>query len=344
MKREPDKYYKCIKIPLKSIIKHKYDHKIILENVNKITKININALQLIKLYYLDQVKLNNYLTIDENLILASLKAVCIPNNIEQKQEIQVHYNKMIKLYNEVYSNLNIFNNIDYDGLATYFQYLAIEIKTNFENNIKARYYDYVVRLINSFFSKKAFIKEINENKNLTKNEREIKRANFCKMLNKIKADIFNVTDKNYKSEKNLHSLINYIKSFALPNKNNYQKDSVIYDLNVSPIDYFKCMFKMTNFIELSGGTKYNLFPIKTSMIPRHMKLDTTTIVNLIFEADKSYYKNNISKENNNIWSKVLNLNLKVFRKKGYNYFYIKCKNNSIIFYYIKNFTNLMIVL
>jgi hypothetical protein len=43
------------------------------------------------------------LTIDENLILASLKAVCIPNKIEQKQEIQVQYDKLIKLYDEVYS-------------------------------------------------------------------------------------------------------------------------------------------------------------------------------------------------------------------------------------------------
>ena len=46
MKREPDKYYKCIKIPLKHIIRRKYDQKIILENVSKATKIIINALQL----------------------------------------------------------------------------------------------------------------------------------------------------------------------------------------------------------------------------------------------------------------------------------------------------------
>jgi len=56
MKQKPDKYYKCIKLPLKSIIRHKYDHKIILDNVNKVTKIYTNALQIIKLYYLDEVK------------------------------------------------------------------------------------------------------------------------------------------------------------------------------------------------------------------------------------------------------------------------------------------------
>ena len=99
MKKQPDKYYKCIKLPLKSIIRHKYYQQQILINVNKASKIYNNALQIIKLYYLDEVKKQNYLIIDENLALAALKVVCIENNIEQKAEIQIHYNKMSKLYN-----------------------------------------------------------------------------------------------------------------------------------------------------------------------------------------------------------------------------------------------------
>jgi hypothetical protein len=54
MNKEPDKYYKCIVVPLKMIIKHNYDHQIILENVIKCNKIIIYALKFIKLYCLHQ--------------------------------------------------------------------------------------------------------------------------------------------------------------------------------------------------------------------------------------------------------------------------------------------------
>jgi transposase len=328
MKKEPDKYYKCIKVPLKSIIRHKYDQNIILENVNKATKIYNNALQIIKLYYLCEAKEGNHIIIDLNLALAALKVVCIENNKEQKDEIKVHYDKMLKLYKNTYSKLNIFDNLDYDGLATLFQYLAIEIVTNFENNVKARYYDYIVRFINTFFAKKQFIEEIKSLNNLTKDEKNKKTSSFCKMLRNIIKDILNVNienkKKDYKSAEHLHSFIDNFKKIMLPNKNKYKEDNVMYDLKVYPEDYFKCMFKISKLIELYGGTLFNLFPQRTSVIPKHIKLDSTTIVNLLFECDKGYYKTNLVKENRNIWDKVLKLHLKVFRKKGYLF------NNSII--------------
>jgi hypothetical protein len=325
MNKEPDKYYKCIKVALKSILRKKYYQKGILINVNKITKIYTNALQIIKLYYLNEVQINNnHLMIDENLILAALKVVCIDNGIKQKESIQIHVDKMRILYENVYSKLNIFNNLDYDGLATSFQYLAVEILTNFENNIKCRYYDYVVRFVNTFFAKKAQIEEIRNNKNLSKNERDKLVSNFCKMLNKFKDDLLNVKDKKYKSGEHLHKLIDHFKKIILPNKEKYEKESVIYDVNVHPKEYFKCMFNIVKLIELYGGTKFNLFPFRVSIIPKHMKLDSTTIVNILFDKDKAYYKNNLKNENYNIWNKIINLNLKVFRKKGYKF------NNSII--------------
>jgi hypothetical protein len=132
--------------------------------LNKITKIYNDALQIIKLYYLKEAKNGNYIIIDINVALAALKVVCIENGIEQKENIQIHYDKMLKLYKETYSKLNIFDNLDYDGLATLFQYLAVEIVTNFENNIKARYYDYIIRFANTFFARKKNIEKIKNNK------------------------------------------------------------------------------------------------------------------------------------------------------------------------------------
>lgn len=328
MNDPPGHYYKTVKIPLKSIIRHQYEHNIILENVNKVTKIYTNTLQFIKLYYLDELKkTDKFLTIDENLVLAALKVICdaSKNEKEQKEEIQNHYNKMKILYDTTYKTLNIYDNLDYDGLATLFQYLAIEIVTTYENNVRLRYHDYLVRCINSFFGKKDIIDKIKEEKISNQKQKE-KISEYCKILNNIKYDVMALEkDKTkYKSDKMYHSTIEFIKSIALPNKQNYNKDSIKYDIKSNPMDYFSCMFKLLKFTELCKGDKYNLFPLKNSVIPRHIKLDTTTIINLFMECDKSYYKNNIAKENTNIWEKFFKLNKKVFRKRGYKF------NDSIV--------------
>ena len=53
------------------------------------------------------------------------------------------------------------------------------------------------------------------------------------------------------------------------------------------------MFKMSKLIEQMNEKIYNLFPQRTSIIPGHIKLDTATIINILMECDKVYYKNNI---------------------------------------------------
>lgn len=155
--------------------------------------------------------------------------------------------------------------------------------------------------------------------NLTKKQKEEKKSIFCKMLKNLISDLLNVKDKNYKSGEHLYGWIKMMKKIILPEKQNFDKDNVMYDLKVNPMDYFSCMFKITKLTELYGGNPYNLFPLRVSVIPRHIKLDTTTIVNILMECDKVYYKTHLVAESYNIWNKFFNLNLKVFRKKGYKF-------------------------
>ena len=49
---------------------------------------------------------------------------------------------MREFYDKYYKNLTYYKNLNYDGLATVFQYLAVEILTTYENNVRLRYYDY----------------------------------------------------------------------------------------------------------------------------------------------------------------------------------------------------------
>lgn len=90
------------------------------------------------------------------------------------------------------------------------------------------------------------------------------------------------------------------------------------------MDYLNSMFLMSVYTEKLCFTPYNVFPMRTQIIPRHIKLDSTTIVNILMTKNKKYYKENSKKENYNIWNEIINLDNKVFRKKGYKF------NNSII--------------
>ena len=84
------------------------------------------------------------------------------------------------------------------------------------------------------------------------------------------------------------------------------------------------MFLMSVYTKKLGFTPYNVFPMRTQIIPRHIKLDSTTVVNILMTENKVYYKTNLKKENENIWNIFFKLENKVFRKSGYKF------NNSII--------------
>lgn len=308
--------YKCVKVPLKSVIRHQYEHKIILENVNKITKIYINTLQFIKLFYLYRYEnFGEYQNIDINFVLSALKTVCLPNNIEQKDEIQKNYVIMREFYDKYYKNLTQYQDLNYDGLATVFQYLAVEILTTYENNVRLRYYEYVRKFVNSFFMKKQYVEFYKLNYSKTKRKELI--SNLCKRNKLIVNDILNISDKKYSSDTVYHNFIDLHKKILLPNKT-FTKE-LIYDVDDNPMEYFTCMFKMSKLTEQMNEKIYNLFPQRTSIIPRHIKLDTTTIINILMECDKIYYKNNIKSKNQEIWEKFFKLHKREFKKKGYKF-------------------------
>jgi hypothetical protein len=49
----------------------------------------------------------------------------------------------------------------------------------------------------------------------------------------------------------------------------------------SPFDYFGCMIFMAKQIEKEEQTIYNVFSMRSEVIPKHIRLDTTTLVHLL---------------------------------------------------------------
>ena len=325
-KKPPDKnsYYKCIKVPLKSIAK--YDN--VIEKINKIVikanKIVIYTLQYIKLYSLYKFENDDVLPqISEKFINTVMKTLCkeTASGRPPSKETQILKNELKELYNNEFKELNVDENLDYLNMNTILDYLATDIKTMFDNNIKQHYIEYVERFVNIFWKKKETIDKINEDKELSKNQKDIKIKEFVAELRKVKLDLLNIEDKELKSNEKYHKWIDENKKIALPNKTKYDKNNLYYDLQSNSDDYFICMFRMMNMIDEKKETIYNLFPMRNDIIQKHIKLDTTTLVHILMEKNKMYFttEGRLKIYEDKIWKFFFRTDKDCFKKKNYSF-------------------------
>ena len=244
--KPPDKttdYFKCVKIPLKHVLKNPdINLPKITDAVIKCNKIVINTLMFMKLYLLDYFEKNNKLPeIDKVFVNSCMKILCneSASGRPPKKEIKELKDKLTAFYNSDYKPLIKDTDLDYTHLNTILDYLTIGIITMYENNIKLHYVEYIERYVNIVWKKKETIAKIKEENKEEAKQKELVNE-FCRQLRKIKTDIIEITTE-YKSDAKYHSLIKEIKKTITPNTDKYQKDSLYYDLQVSPQDYLPCM-------------------------------------------------------------------------------------------------------
>lgn len=237
MNKEPDKYYKCVKIPLKSIIRFNSDIEKIMVSVNRGSKIVSYALQFIKLYCLDYYNKNKELPkINTEFIKCSLRVVCKDSGKKTKDSDLL--DKFKEFYNNEFKYLNVEENLNYDGLATLFEYLVVEIITAFENNIKQRYLEYVKHFINAYFDKRAYRNYYMDN--LKCKERDARIKILSDKLNNIYYDVLNLNDNKMRSDDSYISTIKFLKQIVLPNcLGNFATLSSLRSQNIEKINYYE---------------------------------------------------------------------------------------------------------
>ena len=167
-------------------------------------------------------------------------------------------------------------------MNTILDYLTIDILTMYENNIKLHYVEYLERYVNVVWKKKFLIEKIKK-LNLTKKEKDKRVNDLCNQLRKIKNDLLNVENEEYKSKSFYHSWIKNNKKVLLPDKNDFKKNNLYYDIQCSPQDYLLSMIFMMKEIEKEDFSINNVFPLRSEIIPKHIRLDTTTLVHLLID-------------------------------------------------------------
>ena len=323
---KPTDYFKCVKIPLKHVLKNPDINLPKITNaVIRCNKIIINTLMFIKLYLLDYFEKNNKLPeIDKVFVNSCMKILCneTVSGRPPKKEVKELKDKLTTFYNSDYKPLIKDTDLDYTHLNTVLDYLTIGIITMYENNIKLHYVEYIERYVNIVWKKKDTIVKIKEENKDEEKQKELVNE-FCKQLRKIKTDILETTSE-YKSDVKNHNWIKEIKKTITPNKDKYQKDSLYYDLQCNPQDYLPCMIRMMKEVEKDKVMIYNVFPMRNDIIIKSIKLDTTTLVHLLFtkkQGNKIDYllEGNLKKYENEIWKFFFRTERQCFKKPKYTF-------------------------
>ena len=327
-KEKPPEFFKSIKTSLKSVLKHPdINTNKINDAVIKANKIMIHTLQYMKLFLLFYYENNNQTlpVISKEFINNTMKVVCGEKEEKRgkppKPETLILKDKLTHFYKEHYLPLTQNDPIDYAGLNTMLDYLKEDVITMYENNIQLHYVDYVERYVNVVWKKK-FITEKIRKLGKTKKERETRIRNLCSELRKIKNDLLNVETDEFTSKNYYHKWIKEQKQHILPQKKKFEKSSIYYDLKCNPMDYLPCMVFMMKQIENEMESINNVFPLRSEIAPKYIRLDTTTIVNLLFtkkQGNKGFYKTegNLKKNEDKIWEFFFRTERKCFTKTGY---------------------------
>ena len=322
-----DDFYKCVKVPLKHILKNPdINLPKITDAVIRANKIVIHTLLFMKLYLLKQYERHNKVPeINKEFINCSMKILCneSTNGRPPKPEIKNIKDKLSKFYVKHYEPLIKDDKIDYTHMNTILDYLTIYILTMYENNIKLHYVEYIERFVNVIWQKKMLINKIKKIYN-TKREREERKNILCRELRNIKNDLLNINDNNFKSKVFYHDWIKEQKKYILPNKTKYMKNSLYYDLQCKPQDYFNCMIYMMKEVEKNKATILNLFPMRNEIIPKHIRIDTTSLVHLLItkkQGNKSDYLLNgdLKRNEDKIWKFFFRTERQCFKKPNYTF-------------------------
>ena len=311
-KKPPDKY-RTIKCSLKSICKNELNQTKLFDACYRTHQIIIHTYQFLRLWILNKYHNKQEMPIiTDDTIKMAFKSLLKDSQGPKPKGTNLNlYNEFKKLYDDEYKKLNYENKLDGVNLSQILCYMAIDMLTNIENNIKLHFIKYLNRFVNSSFKKQ-------NNELLEKCEKGTKtklRKELNKDLYEIKQDLIN---NNLNSNNKYHEWINKHKVNIFPKEFN---TSYEFDIQNNPQNYIKGMIYMCIEIEKIGTKSFQFFPLRNNIVLKYVPIDSKSLIELFIEEDKNTYLTDIENKKQELWSKYFNLNNPVFKQKEYSFDY-----------------------
>jgi len=266
-KKEPPDKYRCLKLPISSILYKdnvKEYMKILQNAIVRTNAITTKTYFLLRLWVLQ--KYHNKQDIPE--ITTDTISMCMKSIMKSSSGQKPKGNNAILL--KEFQNINTFELEDGSNLSSILDYYATTMITSIENNVKMRFFDYIKRFINCYF--KHLYQDQIENKDFKKQ--------LYKEINSVKNDIINNTltcDEKY------HSWLKEYRYKIVPETFD---TSYYYDIKITPYKYLKHMIFMCLELEKIERKSFQFFPLQTNAIPRHIQVDTKALVELFVDTEK----------------------------------------------------------
>jgi hypothetical protein len=293
--------YKTFKIPLKTILLNRDTIQPLVNNlVFEMNDLVIHTYQFIRLYVLDKYTKNQPLPIINELFISyCIKTLGIRDNRGKKGKDTELLEVLYLFYQTEYQPLLNHEKTNLKNTTFLVPYLATQIHTSLHNNFQEHFIQHFLRFINKTTNK------ITTDKSIL-----FQFKNKCLSLEE--------TDTIFDGWKKIH-LPN-----ILPTEN---KKSIHYDIKVRPFEYLKGMLYMNSVLETQGSKLFQPLPLRTNIIPKHIIIDTASLINLFCpEKDKDGNKtkkgellSNVKENQTEVWSNFLDMKNKIFRNTHYQF-------------------------
>jgi len=308
--------YHCIKLPLKKILhkipktktinivtvdneNHSTEHHIVIGNlssqwmfqsindaVKRTNQIMIKTYLLLRYWVLLKYQQTDSVPlITEDLIFAVIKSICLP-----KGEFGQIRKDETKFLIAEFHQINPFTMEDDSYLSGIFNYQTKTILTNIENNIKEHFPDYLRKYVNITMEHLYPERLVDQ----------ASKKQFYAEIKKIKNDLLlNRNPQQWTCDPRYHPWLHEQRIKILPKID--ESDSYYYDVCVEPQKYLKYMIVMNLMIDQWKGSLFQFFPLQTDIVPKHIPIDTKSLIELFVKQGNSVMVANIESCQRDLW-------------------------------------------
>ena len=210
------------------------------------------------------------------------------------------------------------------NLTQVINYLSQELVTCYENNIKEHWVKHLNKFLNDALKKKQKLRTIDDGDGSPEEKKAAKTA-LLQQFDAVKRDLLNSRNDVphvKQSPAQYHDWIDQAAFLIMPLGRTLQQNNVMYDIACSPQDYLYGMIFMGDFREIDAGLTnskvklLSVFPLKTSLVPRSIRIDSTSLLILLDWDNRTLLANRegeLLERKNAAWDQFFNLNLRIFK-------------------------------
>ena len=291
--------YKTLKIPLKTILRNRQEVQPVLNHlVFDINDLVIHTYQFIRLYllhlYHQQLPLP---AIDETFVLYCIKTLGVRDNRGRQSANTLLLETLQEFYDTEYQPLLHHEKTDLKNTTFLLPYVATQVTTCLSNNLQEHFLQHFLRFIN-------------------KTTQEITEDKAVLHTFKHKVCLMEETEPSFDNWKTTHL------SHILPVN---IKNNIHYDVKLRPFAYLPGMLYMNSKLELEEQKLFQPLPLRNNIIPKHILLDTASLVSLFCPANKTEgikkgeLHKKLKENQHDIWNAFLNLKHTIFKNKHYQF-------------------------